>query len=318
MRNPLAERLAEAVATGRGVLVLSAHLDDAVLSCGALLSSLAGQTPVTVATVFTEASPPPHTRAARVFLKQCAAGDAAGLYADRRQEDVDVLTGMGVEHVHLGVPDALFRRREVWPAVARLGRVVPEAVHRYPTYRLDIAQGRVSRGDGPLIDRITADVRSLADRIGAGLILAPVGVGRHVDHLITRTVAERQPERIVLYSDFPYDQQDSPDPAYLAAQRLTPVTWDQDLCAKQPLIRGYRTQCRALFGAVDPPVVPETYFLPAETTGTHHGPHGAATPGTTRSGAAGTPGSSGADSRNSPARRPPLAPAPRAPAEEER
>jgi LmbE family N-acetylglucosaminyl deacetylase len=297
--GPLAERLAEAVAGGRGVLVLSAHLDDAVLSCGALLSSLAGRTPVTVATVFTEAATPPHTQAARAFLKQCTAGDAAVLYADRRQEDVDVLTGLGVEHVHLGIPDALFRRRDVWPAVARLGRILPEAVHRYPTYRFDIAKGRVSRGDRPLVDRLAADVRSLADRMDAALVLGPIGVGRHVDHLITRALAERQPERAVFYSDFPYDQQDSPDADYLAAHRLTPVTWDQDLGAKQPLIQGYRTQFGALFGAADPPVVPETYFLPPETTSRHHGRHRA-------------------DGQDSPARHQPLAPGPQAHAEEER
>jgi LmbE family N-acetylglucosaminyl deacetylase len=281
MRSPLAERLDQAKAAGRGILVLSAHLDDAVFSCGALLSSLAGRTPVTVATVFTEASPPPHTWAARAFLRQCMVGDAAALYADRRQEDVDVLTGLGVQHVHLGIPDALFRRREVRAAVALLGRSVPEVVHRYPTYRFDIARGRVSRGDRALIDRLASDVSSLADRIDASLILGPIGVGRHVDHLITRALAARQPERAIFYSDFPYDQQGSPDAGYLAAHRLTPVTWDQGLDAKQPLIRGYRTQFKALFGVLDPPVVPESYFLPFHTPPRPHGPHRTGTSGTT-------------------------------------
>lgn len=263
----LTERLERAVAGGRGVLVLSAHLDDAVLSCGALLSRLAGRMPVIVATVFTEAGSPPHTHAARRFLKQCGAGDAAGLYADRRQEDVDVLTSLGVEQVHLGVPDALFRRREVAPVVSWLGRFIPELVHRYPTYRFDIAKGRVSRGDRALVDRLEADVSALVDRIDAALVLGPTGVGRHVDHLLTRTLTERQGERAVFYSDFPYDQRDLPDAGYLAAHGLTTVTWDQDLGAKDALIKGYRTQVEALFPEGIPPAVPERYYMASERPG---------------------------------------------------
>lgn len=276
MTTPLVERLDEVVTAGRGVLVLSAHLDDAVLSCGALLSGLAGRTPVTVVTVFTEAGPPPHTRAARAFLEQCAAGDAADLYARRQQEDVDVLTGLGVGRAHLGAPDALFRRREVPPPLARLGRVVPEVVHRYPTYRFDIARGRVSRGDRALVDRLAADVRTLADRVDAALVLGPLGVGRHVDHLLTRALAERQGDRAVFYSDFPYDQCDLPDAGFLATRRLTPETWDRDLGAKRALIQGYRSQVGALFPHGDPPVVPETYFLlPRATALDRHGRKGA-------------------------------------------
>ncbi|MGY1682935.1 PIG-L family deacetylase [Geodermatophilus sp. SYSU D01176] len=262
MSDPLSARLEEVVAEGQGILVLSAHLDDAVLSCGALLSTLARRTRVTVATLFTEAAPPPHTRAAGAFLRQCTIGDATELYAARRQEDVDVLAGLGVEHVHLGAPDALFRRREVPPTVTRLGRVIPELVHRYPTFRLDIDKGRVSRGDHTLVDRLDAELRSLADRIDAGLVFGPAGVGRHVDHLLTRSLAERQPRPAVLYSDFPYDQRDSPDAGYLAARGLTPVTWDRDLDTKQILIKGYRSQVEALFPTGEIPLAPETYFLP--------------------------------------------------------
>ncbi|SDN54817.1 PIG-L family deacetylase [Geodermatophilus sp. DSM 45219] len=260
MTDLLPGPLEEAMADGRPVLVLSAHLDDAVLSCGALLSTLARRTPVTVATVFSEAGPPPHTRAARAFLGQCTIGDAAELYAARQQEDVEVLAGLGVEHVHLGAPDALFRRREVPPPVARLGRAVPEVAHRYPTFRFDIARGRVSRGDRALVDRLGAQLRALAGRIDAAVVLGPVGVGRHVDHLLTRTLAERQPLPTVLYSDFPYDWRGAADVTDLGVGRLTAVTWDRDLDAKQVLIKGYRTQVAALFPDGVVPAVPETYF----------------------------------------------------------
>jgi len=262
MNASLAQAVDRAVDEGRGVLLLSAHLDDAVLSCGALLSRLGGRTPVTVVTVFTEAGQPPHTRAAQRYLEQCGAGDAAGLYVDRRREDVEVLESLGVEHVHLGVSDALFRRREVVPLLARLGRVAPETAHRYPTYRFDIAKGRVARGDRALLYQLEADLRAQADRIDAALVFGPIGVGRHVDHLLTRSLTERLGQRAaVLYSDFPYDMHDSPDANYLEANGLAPVTWDQDIDAKNALIKGYRTQAEALFPKGIPPPVPETYFV---------------------------------------------------------
>jgi LmbE family N-acetylglucosaminyl deacetylase len=264
--NRLRARIDRVVEEGKSLLVLSPHLDDGVLSCGGLLHTLAGKARTTVLTIFTEASPPPHPRAARSFLQQCAATDTAELYAQRRQEDADVLAGLEAKAVHLGMTDALFRRRETGtvlaqPVLAGLGRAVPEVLHRYPTYRLDIAQGRVSRGDRTLIDRLDARIRALAGADDVGLVFAPIGVGRHVDHLITRTLGARHHGRVVHYSDFPYDRVHPVDTRYVRMHRLRPETWTDGVDRKPDLVRGYRTQAAALFpdGAV--PVLPETYYL---------------------------------------------------------
>ncbi|HXV93434.1 MAG TPA: PIG-L family deacetylase [Pseudonocardia sp.] len=254
-------RLDEVVSRGGPVLFLSAHLDDAVLSCGALIATLARHCPLTVATVFTEAGEPPHTRAARSFLRQCAAADAEGLFARRRAEDREVLGGLGVRHVHLGAPDALFRRRSR-AAPARLGRAVPELVHRYPTYRFDIARGRVSVGDRTLLAGLTRRVAELATTTGAELVFCPVGVGDHVDHLLTRAIGERTGRPAVLYSDFPYDLAAAPDPGFLRERRLTPWTWEHRITEKVRLVRGYRTQVDALFPGGRIPERPETYYEP--------------------------------------------------------
>jgi LmbE family N-acetylglucosaminyl deacetylase len=253
--------LSAAVAAGDPVLVLSAHLDDAVLSCGALLSALVERCPVTVVTLFTAAAPPPHTRAARSFLRQCAVPDAAGLFAARRAEDGEVLSALGVTWRHLGVTDALFRSRRVPTALDGLGRRVPELVHRYPTYRYDIAKGRVSRGDRAL-PRALAD--ELAD-LDAAVVLAPIGVGLHVDHLITRRTGELLGRPLVRYSDFPYDLRAGVDRDYVARNGLDAWSWDTDLPAKERLIRGYSTQVDALFAGGEIPLRPEIYFEPTSS-----------------------------------------------------
>lgn len=105
-------------------------------------------------------------------------------------------------------------------------------------------------------------MRGLVERTGAGVVFCPIGVGRHVDHLITRAVGSRQPVHVVYYSDFPYNLAADPDRDFLARHRLTSWAWDQGLGGKERLIRGYRTQVDALFPERVIAAVPELYFEP--------------------------------------------------------
>jgi LmbE family N-acetylglucosaminyl deacetylase len=255
------DRLESAIASGARCLFLSPHLDDAVLSCGALLRALAPHAEVRVLTVFTETTPGPHTRAAWSFLRQCAHPDADTLFDARRAEDRTVLDALAVDHAHLGLPDALFRRRDVPAAVSRLGRVLPELVHRYPTFRYDIALGRVSRGDRALAAGLAARVRDEVRDHDVDLVFCPLGVGRHVDHLLVRALGADHPGRVVYYSDFPYDRTFAADGAFVAAHGLRPWSFAEGVEAKGDLIRGYTTQADALFPTGQIPAVPETYFL---------------------------------------------------------
>ncbi len=255
------DRLTSAIPSGARCLFLSPHLDDAVLSCGALMRALAPHGGVRVLTVFTETTPGPHTRAARAFLRQCAHPDADTLFDARQAEDRAVLDGLAVDHAQMGLPDALFRRRDVPAPVARLGRLLPEIDHRYPTFRYDIAKGRVSRGDRPLAARLAAQVADEVRERDVDLVFCPLGVGRHVDHLLVRDLGRHHPERVVYYSDFPYDQSFEPDAAFMARQGLRPWSFDDGIAAKPDLIRGYGTQADALFPSGHIPVVPETYFV---------------------------------------------------------
>jgi LmbE family N-acetylglucosaminyl deacetylase len=260
VRN-LAEDLAGMASGGGSCLFLSPHLDDAVLSCGALIRALSDRCAVTVLTPFTTAGPPPHTYAARSFLRQCSVSDAAALFAARRAEDRHVLGRLGVAHVHLGFADALFRRREsTAPLVRYAGRLFPELVHRYPTYRFDIAKGRITGGDKPLVAAVAAIVADQIRQTDARFVFCPVGIGRHVDHLLVRAVGGRFPGRVVYYADFPYNRSGAPDPDFVRRNRLASWSWTDGIGAKEELIRGYRTQVRAIFPDGRIPVVPEIYF----------------------------------------------------------
>ncbi|MFF6777014.1 PIG-L deacetylase family protein [Streptomyces sp. NPDC012637] len=254
--------------TGSGeMLVLSPHPDDAVLSCGALLGQLPGRLSergtVTVMTVFTEGAPPPYTLSARRFLRQTGAVDAEELYAERRTEDSAVLARLGVGRRHAGFVDGLFRldpTRGRWRR--RAAGLVPELAHVYPTNRLHLSRGRVSARDSETVRRVTDTVRDLLPQ-GQGVLLAPLGVGGHADHVLVRTAAVLSGLPAVYYSDFPYNLDAAPDPAFTGPLAATEASLDSGLDEKAELIRGYRTQVDTLFPDGVIPRVPEVYLLPA-------------------------------------------------------
>lgn len=254
-------RLQQSFTSGAPWLFLSPHLDDAVLSCAGLIEAHSGTREITVATIFTAAEPPPHTRAARTFLAQCSAHDATTLFENRRKEDQTALAGLRTAHRHLGAVDALFRQR-VWNrnAIGPFVRWIPELVHLYPTYRLDIALGRISRHDARLMRKVHHAAASLMEETGAELLFCPVGVGRHVDHLITRAVGQAFPDQVVYYSDFPYNQTATPDARFLQEHGLRSWTWHPEPKRKNRHINQYTSQAPALFPDGRVPVAPEIYF----------------------------------------------------------
>lgn len=265
-------------AIGRGVplLVLSAHLDDAVLSCGALMLHATAHTEVTVLTLFTEGRPPPYTLSARRYLHQVGARDAETLYVQRRAEDRAVLAGLGAACVHAGLTEALFRLRPRAGRCPPAARLLPELAHLYPVYRVHITSGRVVPADAGTVTAARESVQRLA---GPAVVLAPLAVGGHVDHVLARTAAEQSGAPVAYYSDFPHNQHHQADAGFVASRDLTEAAWPRLLAAKAGLIRGYRTQVRALFPDGRIPPVPELFYLPPGMTARDPGPGAPGAPG---------------------------------------
>lgn len=261
-----ADLVAEIAARQGPVVVLSPHLDDAVLSCGELIARSAAHTEITVVTLFTEAGAPPYTISARRYLHQVGAVDAQVLYQQRRAEDRAVLRSAGARWVHAGLPDALHRRRPVEGTRRRLSRLLPELAHVYPAYRPHVVSGRIAPSDAETLRAVC----QLVARVASGnpaVILAPLAVGGHVDHVLARTAAEASGACVVYYSDFPYNRRHRADREFIERHALVesrpgpqtePIT-----AAKARLIRAYRTQAHALFPDGFIPPTPEIYFCPA-------------------------------------------------------
>lgn len=159
-------------------VAVSPHLDDAVFSAGAALSALvrAGWA-VTVVTAFTAGLPEP-----RGFALACQTDKGLAPEVDylalRRAEDAAALRRLGV------------------PALVHLP--FPEAPHRGYASAPELFAG--VRADD---DVATALAPALAEQLeGADLVLAPLGLGGHADHLQVLAALGDRP--LVRWHDLPY------------------------------------------------------------------------------------------------------------------
>jgi LmbE family N-acetylglucosaminyl deacetylase len=258
--------LDEAIRDEVPLIVLSPHLDDAALSCGALMMHAVQHTSVTAVTLFTESGGPPYTLSARRYLHQMGSRSAQALYQQRRTEDQAALSPFGVKCVHAGLTDALFRRHPcpgTWPLRARL---LPELAHIYPTYRLHIIAGQIAAADAGTL-RDVCDVIQRLVSSGPSVLLAPLGVGGHVDHVLVRSAAEGSGSPVVYYSDVPYNRRHPVHDAFIRRNGLIESSWYDLAEAKAELVRGYGTQVQALFRGGRIPLVPEVFFSRPVRTG---------------------------------------------------
>ena len=270
-------------ASVRRFVFISPHLDDAVLSCGALIEALAASNETVVATVFSEASPAPWSRPARGFLKACGEPDALALYERRREEDIAALESMGARPLHLGFTDAIFRRRSprrhsdsmaypsplhaLRPGRALLLNATTHFRNRavYPTYHLDIARGRVSKLDYPLRTQLVNRLVDLASSPRV-VMFAPLGIGNHVDHLMVRDAASQvdgsnqRPAALVFYSDFPYSVTAPPNRRFVQSLGISPHLYTHRRREAALNIEKYGSQFRPLFPTGSVPLRPEVYW----------------------------------------------------------
>ncbi|MBN1955432.1 MAG: PIG-L family deacetylase [Anaerolineae bacterium] len=167
-------------------IFLSPHLDDAVLSCGGRIArqARAGER-VQVVTLFAGRPQGALSPFAQSLHRRWAVKDAAAV---RRAEDRAALAYLGAEAVHWEYLDCIYRR-------------APDGRHLYTGEAALWAA--VHPADGPLIDSLARRIAALPE--GAALY-APLGVGGHVDHQLTRRAAEALGRLLTYYEEYPYGE----------------------------------------------------------------------------------------------------------------
>ncbi len=164
-------------------LFLSPHLDDAAFSCGGLMAQLAdaGWRSV-MATAFT-ATVLPVTGFALACQLDKGLGPEIDYMALRRNEDRTAAAILGVTDLRwLELPEAPHRG---YPAAAELFGAI--------------------RSDDEIWRPLAAEIAALVDEMRPDLVLAPQGLGNHVDHRqMIRAVLQVAPQHLAFYRDTPY------------------------------------------------------------------------------------------------------------------
>ncbi|HEU5380387.1 MAG TPA: PIG-L family deacetylase [Ktedonobacteraceae bacterium] len=181
------------ITTGHRHIFLSPHFDDVAYSCGGTLGVQVsvGLRPLVI-TVFggipqeTTLSP----FAMQTHRSMGFSQDIAAANATRRQEDATAMELLGVDYLWLDYPDAIYRGT---PA--------------YYTSESQLIGGEVHPGDHWIDEELATMLVTLRKRLPDAVWYAPLGVGRHVDHQIVCSAADRLTSlgaKVNLYEDFPY------------------------------------------------------------------------------------------------------------------
>lgn len=213
-------------------IFISPHLDDAALSCGGALV----QAPSLVVTICTGApgADRPMSGLAREIHAEWGLAPEEAVTA-RLQEDARAMETLAADYYWAGLLDAIYRVPEAYDSRDRLF-------------------GDPQPGDplGPALRRLLEALAGCAPR---AQFYAPLGVGRHVDHLLTHAAARETlpPGRLWFYEDIPYVISDPRGLERRLAKlggRWEPQTVEigRSLERKLDAIAAYASQMEALFG----------------------------------------------------------------------
>jgi LmbE family N-acetylglucosaminyl deacetylase len=171
-------------------IYLSPHLDDAVLSCGGQIfqQTDAGQR-VLIVTI-TAGDPPLESFSAYVQSLHERWQLATDAVAARRAEDLAANHILGADALHWSLPDCIYRF---------------ELASKMPLYGSDDdIFGDIHPSERRLVEELAEQLGELPPH---DQLFAPLVIGHHVDHQLTRLAAERcAGENLFYYEDYPYAQ----------------------------------------------------------------------------------------------------------------
>lgn len=174
-------------------LFLSPHLDDAVLSCGEYINSLVScENDVKVITIF---SGVPVFNCESKLAKEFHAkwGLKEDVVIQRRNEDKNAMKILGVNFDYLDELDSIYR-------------VDIEGNFKFLT-ETQIFLGNLSK-DKDTLERVQEKLEKNILEYKPDYIFSPLGIGRHVDHVMVRTAVENISESVkadfFYYEDIPY------------------------------------------------------------------------------------------------------------------
>jgi LmbE family N-acetylglucosaminyl deacetylase len=217
-------------------IIISPHLDDAALSCGAqiYMKTAVGQAVLIVTPMAGDPEEPAlSSYAQKLHQRWELKSDAV---RQRRQEDMIAAAILGADYLHGQIPDCIYRRNQLTGE---------------PCY---ISDEEIFGAIDPTEENLANE---LAEQLGAlpnaKQILVPLGVGNHIDHQIARKAAEKKfGEHLVYYEEFPYAGEDEAVNLVIGKRtaefqaQVIPIP-EEALAVKIEAIAAYKSQLSTFF-----------------------------------------------------------------------
>jgi LmbE family N-acetylglucosaminyl deacetylase len=169
-------------------IYLSPHFDDVALSCGGLVWQQAHMGELV--SIWTVCAGEPPAGDISLFAKELHARWEVGQNApaQRKIEDIRSCQRLGATPRYFSIPDCIYRRH---PQTDEFMYASEAALN-----------GSLQPGDFQVIHTLQEQIRqSLMPEV---ILACPLGLGDHVDHRLTRQVAEGLDHPLWYYADYPY------------------------------------------------------------------------------------------------------------------
>jgi LmbE family N-acetylglucosaminyl deacetylase len=170
------------------IVILSPHLDDAVLSLGEhILRWKRSNKKIHIVNIFSVFQGKKLPKYTREYLHASGENDVSSFAKKRTTEDKKALEQLNVTWQNLNLIDGGFRLFE------------NEIIYKTSN---ELFSGKISPLDNNLSNEITLKLQSLISSDSA--IYLPYGIGKHADHLLVRKCAELLFKKPYYYADMPY------------------------------------------------------------------------------------------------------------------
>ena len=166
---------------------VSPHLDDAVFSCGGLIARQTARGDEVVVVTVCAGDPPVGELTPFAYELHRRWGGEGSPMGLRRAEDLVACGRVGASVLHLPIPDAIYRRS------TRGESLYPDSASLF-TQPVPLDPARIDETAAALARAVPQESE----------IYLPLGIGGHVDHILTRRAAERLSMPRWYYRDVPY------------------------------------------------------------------------------------------------------------------
>jgi len=214
-------------------LFFSPHIDDAIFSCGGLILKLLKQKRrIAIINIFTKANDhKSKTDSIKQELKKNNFKSAKKLYSSRKKSEREIARKINVDVFFLDFEDGLFRKNIDG--------------FLYPSYK-NLFSGKINKNEKDIIEKIKNKISPFTNNCKKETaIYAPIGIGKHIDHIITKKVIKQINKNlnIFLWEDIPYSNNicQKKQPLELNLEKLIVLT-DAEAKQKKELCEMYETQ----------------------------------------------------------------------------